>query len=69
MALKYKTGELDEALQIVEQEGYHELSAGEKASLAGQLVVTSAIRELWEKLDDLESQIFQVQQAVAMQDN
>lgn len=64
MALKYKSGDLDRALQVVEEEGYGGLTDGEKGAIAGQLMVASAIRELLEKMDDLETHLLMISGAI-----
>mgnify|MGYP005849450751 CR=1 FL=1 len=58
MALNYTTGDLDEALKVVEDEGYQELSEADRAAIAAQLITASAIR-------DLSDRLYRIEQAIA----
>jgi hypothetical protein len=64
MPIKYKSGDLAGALWIIQNEGYSDLTRAEQASLAGQLVVASAIRELIDRMDDIERKIDSVKLSV-----
>ena len=57
MTVKLLAGELDQAMRIVEDEGYHDLSNNQKMIVAAELLKASALRDIASRLRHLEQTI------------